>query len=173
MKRRNVERSKRRNGCLSTFASVALIATLQSGCAEQRGPEPPVMYFGQHECDVCRMIISEDRYAAALVIESSGGAGRYEHRRFDDIGCLFQFEINEPDHDIVARYVSDARSGQWLDAETAVYLHSMSLKTPMAFHLAGFPAREDAVAMQQEHAGDIIDFTTARERFKAGTLRDF
>ena len=129
------------------------------------------MYFGQHECDVCRMIISDDRFAATLVLETT--PGRYEHRRFDDIGCLFQFESDEPDHDIAARYVSDARNGKWLDAERAVYLHSMTLKTPMAFHLAAFSTREEAAAMQSEHAGDLIDYDAARDRFKAGTLRDF
>ena len=139
-------------------------------CAEQREPQPPEIYFGQHECDVCRMIISEDRYAAAIVIQI--GPGRYEHRRFDDIGCLFQFESDEPDHAIAARYVSNARSGQWLDAERAVYLHSMTLKTPMAFHLAAFSTREDAAAMQSEHAGVLIDFNAARDCFKDGTLRD-
>lgn len=163
----------RRHGVHLLVALIALLFALTtvSGCEEQRTPQPPVIYFGQHECDVCRMIISDERYAAATVIEPDGGD--YESRIFDDIGCLFQFEEDEPTVKVAARFVRDARTSQWLDAEDAAYLHSMTLKTPMAFHVAALAGPEPARGMQQEFPGEVLDFNGVRARFKAGTLRDF
>lgn len=153
---------------------IALVAlAMLAGCSQPQEPSPPVIYFGQHECDVCRMIISDDRYAAALVHVDD--RGRFMSMAFDDIGCLLELEQEQEGQtlQIVARYVTDAETGQWLDASDATYLHSKSLRTPMAYYLAALPDRNRAAAMQQEHPGDILTFEQVRQRHAARALRDF
>lgn len=154
-------------------AAVIVAATL-TGCAGDSNagtPPPPVVYFGQSECEACRMIISDERYAAALVVIDKHG--RHQGLAFDDIGCLLQHEANEPDVIVAARYIKDAEHSDWLDAATATYLHSQSLTTPMAFHVAALRTRERAAALQAKHPGDVLDFQSVAERFKAGTLQRF
>jgi copper chaperone NosL len=152
-------------------SAVLLLLAILCSCEQRQSLEPPVIYFGQHECDVCRMIISDERYAAAALVENE--RGRLDPLLFDDIGCLFQYEQDEPDERIAARFVRDAQQAIWLDLDAAVLLHSRTLQTPMAFHLAALQTHEQAQQMQQEHPGDLLDLEGARRRFEAGTLRSF
>jgi copper chaperone NosL len=160
---------------------VVVLLALLFGCQKSRGPTPPVIAYGQQECEECRMIISDARFAAAIVIDdpprkfrgSGVGGGRFVSRAFDDIGCLLEHEKLHPDAPVAARYVADASDGRWLDAEDAVYLHAESLQTPMAFHVAALGDREAAVAMQREHPGDVLDLAGVRARFNANSLRTF
>jgi copper chaperone NosL len=142
-----------------------------AGSDEQHSLQPPVIYFGQHECDVCRMIISDKRYAAAALVEDE--RGQSQSRIFDDIGCLFQFEQDDPNLKIAARFVRDAQTSQWLDAARATYLHSLTLKTPMAFHVAACASPDQARTMQTDYPGGVLDLAGVREKFVAGTLREF
>jgi copper chaperone NosL len=140
------------------------------GCGDAPSIAPPEIRLGQDVCDVCGMIISDDRFAAGLVVRRDGV---YETRAFDDIGCLLAYEENHPDETVAARYVREFRTRTWLDAETAAYLHSEHLHTPMAFGLAALAAEADARALAGEFPGDLIGYATVCERFARGELTIF
>ena len=141
-----------------------------AGCEDTPSAAPPDILFGQDVCDVCGMIISDDRFAAGLAVQADG---RFETRAFDDIGCLLSFEQAQPGENVVGRYVSDYRTRAWRDAEAAAYLHSGRLHTPMAFGLAALATDAEARALGEEYPGDVIDFPTVRERFESGRLTIF
>jgi len=154
-----------------TLLLAALLWTLvQAGCEDAPSIAPPNILFGQDVCDVCGMIISDDRFAAGLVVEQERG---YETRSFDDIGCLLAYEDEHPDEPPAARYVRDFRTRAWRVAETAVYLHSGHLHTPMAFGLAALATEADARALAGEYPGDVIVYPAVRERFASGRLTIF
>ena len=138
-----------------------------AGCGDAPSIAPPEILLGQDVCDVCGMIISDDRYAAGLVIDRGG---EYETRSFDDIGCLLMFADEHADVTVAARYVRDFRSRPWRDAETAAYLHSGHLHTPMAFGLAALATEADAHTLAGEFPGDVIGFPAVRDRFARGEL---
>lgn len=141
-----------------------------AGCGETPAAAPPKILFGQDVCDVCGMIISDDRFAAGVAVQADG---RFETRAFDDIGCLLSFEQAQPGENVVGRYVADYRTRTWRDAEAAAYLHSADLHTPMAFGLAALDTVAQAQALGEEYPGDVIDFRAVRERYESGALTIF
>jgi copper chaperone NosL len=150
------------------FVIGLILAMGTFGCERVDRPVPPEIVFGQHECDVCRMIISDERFAAGLSVEDA--SGDYITLAFDDIGCMLEYEQSNPEDTIAARYVRDRDSRQWLDATTAVFLHSQTLETPMAFGVAAFSQHSQAVELQQSFPGHICDLAEIERRFRARLL---
>jgi len=92
------------------------------GAAEPAGP--PEIEWGERECDRCRMILSEPRYAAAAVAD--GG----EVAVFDDLACLAAW-VRAGDAVPQRIWVHDHSSGEWIDARSAAYERRPDLVTPM------------------------------------------
>lgn len=123
-----------------------IAAGLLAGCRPiEHGP--PTVRFGEEACAACRMIISDERFAAAVVTADG------DVRKFDDIGCLVEHESGRIPPD-AACWVRDSRSGEWLDARQAIFIHSPSIASPMGFGLAARPT--DAAA--DESAGWKLRF---------------
>lgn len=124
------------------------------------GPEadtlaPPTIHYGEDVCDACMMIISEERHAAATIVDVDGAN---EPRKFDDIGDLLDYHGRRPEMEVLAWYVHDYETVEWLDALSATYVVSEDLVTPMGHGIVAFadPARAESFAA--EHAGEILDF---------------
>jgi nitrous oxide reductase accessory protein NosL len=147
--------------------ALLVVVVALGGCSQSVPVAPPLIHYGQDLCDVCSMIITDDRFAAAMVCE--GPKGR-EARAFDDVGCLIHDETLNPDRVVEGRWVRDFRSDRWLVAGTAVYLQSEQLHSPMAFGLAACENRETAQRLAEEFPGELLDLDTARRRFDADTL---
>ena len=119
-----------------------------------RAPEtgPVELKWDRDTCKRCSMAISDRHYA----VEVRGGPKKQVFK-FDDIGCAVHWLkdqpwANEPATEI---WVTDFRSGKWLDARTARYVTGK--RTPMGY---GFGATSEA---------DVgsIDFGEARKRLLA------
>lgn len=91
--------------------------------------------FDREVCERCKMIISDRNYAVQIVNPSDGK--RYY---FDDIGCTISWfnekQIDWANDAII--YVTDAKTGKWIDAKKAFWTYGAS--TPMNF---GFSAYEE------------------------------
>ena len=98
-------------------------AVLVSGACGPAAPVDPVM--GEDACAHCRMTIVSRATAAQIA-----RAGE-EPVFFDDLGCLRDYLQRQPVPGEVAIYVTDHRSGAWIDARTARYTKS-GTATPMA-----------------------------------------
>lgn len=137
------------------FKTVAVGLLLLTGCRQKPELGPPELQPGQSECAQCRMIISEERYAAGLAIPQSDGV---EKLAFDDIGCLLEhLRQNRPAEGYVA-YVRDHQSGRWLNAASAVFVSSQTLQTPMASNLAAVDSPQSAQRLLQQHPGRTLRF---------------
>jgi copper chaperone NosL len=112
-----------------------IAAGLLAGC-HRIDAGPPTVRFGEEACASCRMIISDERFAAAIVTATGDAL------KFDDIGCLIEHEADgvRPD---TAYWVRDVQGREWLDARAARFVHSPSVVSPMGFGLA---ARADGPA---------------------------
>ena len=97
------------------------------------------------------MITSEDRHAAAYV--SDAGHGHI----LDDFGDMVQLHLKEPGN-VVAFFVHDYQDGVWIRAETAHYVRSDELTTPMFSGLAAFASSEHAEALADELQGQVLSF---------------
>ncbi|MBS1688565.1 MAG: nitrous oxide reductase accessory protein NosL, partial [Bacteroidetes bacterium] len=91
---------------------------------------------------------------AAEILTSKGKA-----YKFDDMGCLLKYmsENNLPNSDakiFVANYSNPTAS--FLDANTAIYIHSEALKTPMNGDYAAFSDEKNAVIPGDNSHGGLL-----------------
>lgn len=135
---------------------VPALALLAACGADPNAVRPPEIAYGRDTCDQCGMVISEGKYACALQLEDGS------YRKFDDIGDLAQHQLEHPELRIRARFVHDFISEKWIAAETAAYVHSRTLATPMGHGLAAFEKKADAEAAAKLWHGDVLTFDGVR-----------
>ncbi|BEP95813.1 hypothetical protein GmRootA79_41970 [Acidovorax sp. A79] len=113
-------------------------------------------------CPVCGMFPARARDWAAQVIFADGDA------QFLDsplslmmyLGNVGHYARGRTAQAIVARYVTDADTGAWLDARQALYVHGSSARGPM--RAGNLPAFADAAAAQhfaQRRGGRVLGFS--------------
>ena len=136
-----------------------VLVSIVSGCG---GPKVtpasrPEIRYGEDVCVQCGMIISDERYAAGVVVETAPSS--YEHRIFDDIGGMFLFAAEQGDNQpIVSYFVHDYTSLAWIDAQTASFVSSQTVLTPMGFGLSAFEDPAAAQAMAEVWGGQVLTF---------------
>lgn len=94
------------------------------------------VHWDRDICERCKMVLSERKYAAEIVNPDTGKV-----YKFDDIGCatLWLEEEHIPWKDRAKIWVTDAKTGEWLDARKALYTDDSI--TPMAYGIAAFSAK--------------------------------
>jgi nitrous oxide reductase accessory protein NosL len=105
-----------------------------TGCGENRPKGAAAkVHWDRDMCERCKMVVSERKYAAEIVDPKSDKV-----YYFDDIGCavLWLEEEKIPWADQAKIWVTDARTGEWLDARSAKYTDDSI--TPMAYGIAAF-----------------------------------
>src|SRR5690606_2513635 len=91
---------------------------------------------------------------------------------FDDVNCLVDFERECDDACVVlARYVHDVNTRQWLDASKATFVMSDSIQTPMASGVAAAATREGLTELQREHNATWMDFGAVQAHFTPASDR--
>lgn len=141
-----------------------LLMLLVTSCASGASiDEPPEIIYGEDECDRCRMIISDARYAAAYMTEDG------QARRFDDIGGMILHHM-ENEEDVHLFWVHDFESEVWVKADEAHYVMSNALETPMGFGIAAFNSREEAQELAAEWEGEVFTFSRLMDEAAAGRL---
>lgn len=138
-------------GMLVILASTALV--LASCGDEVSADEPPKIKFGEDTCSRCNMIISEEKYAAALV-DKDGKA-----MIFDDIGEMIVVVQEEGLNDRRA-WVHDYDTVEWVDATKAFFMDSHENMTPMGTAVVAFGTREAAEKLATERSGTVRDWNT-------------
>ena len=141
------------------FAGVILLVSLLPGCGEESNDGPPKILYGDSICDECGMILSDERYAAATIIDGDRGN---EPRVFDDFNCQKIYESKHPDLVIVDRWCHDHDSKAWLRMNDAWFVHSEQIHTPMASNIAAFSSADAAEAFAEPMGVSPTDFQTMR-----------
>jgi copper chaperone NosL len=139
---------------LSSYAGIALAAALACGCGADPD-RPPAIRYGEEACSRCRMIISDNRFAAALVTPQG------DARKYDDIGCLVIEDARQP-HPQARYWVRSFAHDLWLDARTARYRQTRDVQTPMGY---GLLAQAEADPAQ----GTLLEFHQLARLLDAGT----
>lgn len=134
---------------------------LFSGCNKQATDTPPVVRLGDSVCEECNMIISDERWATATIVEGPRGA---EPRLFDDFNCQVNYEIANPDLTILGRWSHSHTTRKWIRTGDAHFLMSPGLRTPMASSIAAFASESEAEAAKGDLAGDVMSFEVAWKR---------
>jgi nitrous oxide reductase accessory protein NosL len=143
-----------------TLSLLAILALALAACggSVDAAPTPPTIHYGEDVCEACNMIISEERHAAAYL--TADGHGHV----FDDIGDMLRAHL-ETQEAVTAFFVHDYQDRAWIRAETAHFVLSDNLNTPMASGLAAFLSPEEARAMAAELQGQVLTFAELLTRY--------
>jgi copper chaperone NosL len=141
------------------WLSVALLALAACGGGAKAEPTPPTIHYGEDICAFCGMIISEERHAAAYVTE-----GGHAHT-FDDIGDMVKAHL-ETEEEVLAFFVHDYEDEAWIRAETAQYVLSDRLTTPMASGVAAFTSSQKAQTLASELQGQVLTFAELLSHYR-------
>lgn len=133
---------------MRTRLLIAMILAAAFGC-EREGP--PTVRYGDEACAHCRMIVNDDRFAAAVVTETG------ETLKFDDICCLVDYVAEKP-NTAKRIWVRGYQSAQWHDAKTVYFAFGPKLHTPMGSGLAAVATEVEANALAAEWSGKTLRF---------------
>ncbi|MEX0648848.1 MAG: nitrous oxide reductase accessory protein NosL [Balneolaceae bacterium] len=117
-------------------------------------PKPQPIQYGNEECAYCRMIITDAEFASQIV----NNQGR--SYKFDSVECMAAFELTSGNkNNIHSKWVPDFQNNnEWINAESAVFLHSETLRSPMGLYLSAYSSPADAEAMRSEYGGEIMSY---------------
>lgn len=137
-----------------------LAAMVLSACRHDDPNAPPAIVLGESVCAECGMIISDDRFGVATIVDGERGV---ETLLFDDFNCQFNHERDRSELVIVRRWARDHGARAWVDPDRAFFVLAPTLRTPMGSHLAAFATDADAQTFAKEHEGRVMDIATARD----------
>lgn len=134
--------------------SFALLFIFLIGCEKKDPNALPSMHWDRDMCQRCVMVVS-DRKNAAMVVDPI----THKEYKFDDIGCVvLWFEEEKIAWKESAKiWVTDRKTGEWIDARSAVY-DTVTI-TPMAYGLGAYKNKEDIAK-----GDEVLDYAQMYER---------
>jgi hypothetical protein len=147
---------KKANDLTWLGGAVALAAVVfLTACSSGPDTGPGEVRWDKVSCERCIMSVSDRHFSAQI----RGGPPERKTRLyfFDDLGCAVlwlqeQSWRDEPRNEI---WVTDAKTGQWLDARTAHY--DTGFVTPMDFGLGAGPADSKGVLNFEQAVQEVRD----------------
>lgn len=136
--------------------SLALLALI-AGCSAAPAGQPPAIAWGTVSCDYCHMSVRAGSHPAQLV--PTRGAVRV----FDEPGCLLRYLAGHPAGDSARVWVRTEGSGQWLEAQAAVYLVPDRMPAGMMYGVLAFGDSASAAAYGD---GRLAGFATLLGEFQ-------
>lgn len=150
---------------MNRHASIALLLPLLASCSRPPLSGPPELRLGREECMECGMLIAEDRFSCASIIEQDDD--RF-YVFFDDVGCLLDYEHEKGKAiGVIERYVHDSDTKQWVDAQKACFILAdhERLRTPMGSGIAAFADSTSCASQAKDYGVSTLpfaDLVTAR-----------
>ena len=122
-------------------------------------PEPIVI--GKDDCYVCKMGIADIKFGGEIVTKKG------KIYKFDDAGCMISFlksgslEEKEIAQKLVMNYVNP---NEFLNVQSAWFLASAEVKSPMQSNLSGFANKEEAEKIKEGKSGEIVQWDEVYKR---------
>ncbi len=129
--------------------------------------KPQDIKIGKDSCDYCKMIISDSRFSAEIVLKTG------KVYKFDDVGCMINFfwEKGYSEKDIALFLVSDYKSGKLIDATRAFYILNDNLRSPMSYNVAAFEDADEAEKFHDRNGGRIFNWAELNEYIRKHSVR--
>ncbi|MDQ7066174.1 MAG: nitrous oxide reductase accessory protein NosL [candidate division KSB1 bacterium] len=136
---------------LILFAAALLLISI--ACSQKpKLDEPPEIQLGADACNECYMLISEEKYASAYVTPDG------QFRVFDDIGCMLK-HVQKTNETPLHMWVHDFINLRWLETDSAVFVKSQNLETPMGYGIIAVGKAEKADSLSSVREGEVLRFT--------------
>ena len=115
------------------------------------GPQP--ISLNKDNCDFCKMTISDGKLASEIVTKK----GRVY--KFDDVKCMLGYKAENKQVDCKEIYVNDYLADNVLiPANTAFYIKSDEVKSPMNGNIAAFKTKADAEKYAGKYSVAVLDW---------------
>jgi len=127
-----------------------LFLMLMSSCSNS----PESIDYGSDACQFCKMTIMDTNYGAELITPKG------KIFKFDAVECMINFTTRNSDQsEGAALYVINYNDPHnWLSTESAMFLRSQKLPSPMGQYITAFESLEAAKVVQQQMGGEIQNF---------------
>ena len=123
--------------------------------------EPQEIEYGHDGCSYCTMTIVDKKHAAQIV------TAKGKVYKYDSIECLIKDAKNHEDSEIAFKKVANfSGMDSFVDAESASYLISSEIPSPMGENLSAFATKKEAQIMQERKKGELLDWKTIQQRIK-------
>ncbi len=123
--------------------------------------EPTEINYGKDGCHFCKMTIVDNQHAAQIVT-TKGKAYKY-----DAIECMLNDLKQRNEADIALFLINDySEPGKLIPAQTAVYLISREIPSPMGAFLSGFSSEEKAAKVKAEHGGTLYNWASVKKEME-------
>ncbi|MFP8489111.1 nitrous oxide reductase accessory protein NosL [Gracilimonas sp. Q87] len=130
------------------MVSAVVLLLFATACSQ----EPVEIHYASDECAHCKMMITDEQFAAQLVTEKGKAL------KFDAIECMAVYHReNKDDLSGSKLWVSNYNDpGTWLDAYEAQYVKSEVINSPMGESLLALPTKEAAEEHIEERPGRLL-----------------
>ncbi|VAW28056.1 hypothetical protein MNBD_BACTEROID06-178 [hydrothermal vent metagenome] len=133
---------------------VASIAALSSCSIESEE-----INYGKDACHFCKMTIVDKQHASE-VVTTKGKVFKY-----DAIECMINDLKQKPNLEVGLLFINDyAAPGTLINANTATYLISKQIKSPMGAFLSGFNSKDEATKTQEASGGSIYTWAEVQDQ---------
>lgn len=130
--------------------SLLLLGLTLASCGN-KGPE--AIALNKDKCDFCKMTIADGRFAAELLTEK----GRIY--KFDDVSCLSAYSLENTNPKVAKNWVSDYENlGKLIEAESAFYIQSEQIKSPMGGNTAAFENKDKALNLASGFQTHVLNW---------------
>lgn len=136
---------------LFTFIILLPLSFLFLSCS----PKPEPINYGQDVCDLCKMNITDNKFAAELITTKG------KIYKFDSIECLFQFKnsILDENEKIHSEWVNDfSNPGELIDLNKAHFLLSEQFRSPMGLNVLSFSSENELLKIKSEFGGKELSY---------------
>lgn len=130
--------------------TIACSFLLLMACSQQ----PAEIHYGSDECAHCKMMITDDRFASQLVLETGKAI------KFDSIECMAAYAgDHKPALESAKLWVSDfSNPGDWLEVQSAHLIKSEIINSPMGASLLAIGSSEAVKKHLKEYPGEPIEW---------------
>ena len=137
------------------IASLVIIFSV-SGCKQGKQP----LRFGTDACEHCKMILMDPAFGGELITQKG------KIYKFDDVNCMVAYmkSMDATREKVSETFVIDySKPGTLIPAESAFFLRSEKVKSPMASGIAAFSTSQGRYEQQQQWQGAELNWSALKE----------
>jgi copper chaperone NosL len=115
--------------------------------------------YGKDGCHYCKMTIVDNQHASELV------TAKGKVYKYDAIECLINDLKKRDSVEVGILLVNDYNNpGELISAESATFLISEEVPSPMGAFLSAFSEKADAEAVRAESGGELFEWQTVQKK---------
>lgn len=140
------------------IASVAAFIIMLNACT----PESKPIHYGEDKCDFCRMSIVDKRFGGEIVTQKG------KIFKFDAVECMVNYIDQRVEDESKLKFIltnTYDNPGELCNVSECTYLISKNMPSPMGMFLNPLKKRSEAINLQKENSGSILNWEELRADF--------